>query len=174
MSEQSKALEAEFDAAVAEGTGLPPPPADAPHVTGSKRKPAPLARRLAAAKSRSAALAQIKKTKLTVHIRVPIDVYEALLEIGEKNGPEPVASVARRCMMDGLRRLGKTHRMNMRITPFEEDSYGVFDRHEELANAQRGYGQNEPRARDNLRSAAEENRDQLATDLHIPGRKRAV
>lgn len=154
------------------GTGLPKARPDAPHVTGNRNQPSTLAKRLAKTKQRARSLAQTQKAKIPVRIGVPVDVHETLVEIAEKSGGQSLAKVAYRCMVDGMQRYART--LRMRVQPLDEHSFGVMDGNPELANAHRSYGTNEATARENLNAAVEKSRDELAAELHIPGRKNAA
>lgn len=158
------------------GTGLPPPAADAPHLTGRKKKSAggnELVRRLNASRDRAKSLARVKQRVLPIRIGVTINVHELLCDLAEANHTA-VTVIAKRCLLDGLTRYAKVSLKRV----VDTDSFGMFDRNEVLRDAHYSYGEGEGRARQQIDEEVERARNEAhaaaAADVGIRTRRNAA
>lgn len=131
-------------------------------------------RRLELTKRKARELNKVQSTTIPLRLAVGLEMHESLVAVAEKIGGAKVPNVALRCMELGLEQWARALKLKLE---HQAAPLTVFDRQPHVANAHRHYGNgDETRVREELRTEAEEieaQRDEVARDLHLPGRRRA-
>lgn len=126
--------------------------------------------RLAHTKAEAKRLAKEKRTKIPLRIQVSLETHEVLVAIAAKIGAATVQDVAGRSLEVGAEHWAKAIKIR---TPEAVQGLTVFERTPAAANTHDYGGPNEQRVRDELAAEAAR-KNQLAEELHLPGRRRAV
>lgn len=135
-----------------------------------------VAERRAAALKRSKEIAAERKARIPVRLGLSLEMFEGLVTIAERIGSAKVASVAVRAMAMGMTQWARELKIALEAVP--DEPLTPFERIPAVA-APQTYGRDEVRVREELREMAEHNaaaereRDGIANQLHLPGRKRA-
>lgn len=151
-----------------DGTGLPKADRLAPHVTGRKRGGANLAQRMQKSIEKAKQINARSAKTLPLHLNVTVEVHEALVGLAEKYGIK-VAVVGRKCLIEGLT---KYVTLRSKPHPFDETTFGVFDKHPPLARARTDYGQQEEEERQRQQDELRARRKTAAEDLQLPGHRK--
>jgi hypothetical protein len=165
-----------------------PPPRTVPYKNGSRtykrkrgRNSPPetqsFERRLELTKQAARLLAKQQATRIPLRLGVPLEMHETLVAIGEAIGGVKVPDVALQCIEDGMLRWARELHIKTNVNEATAGPTPVFDRTPLVANAHRGYGIDETRAREELQDEAIARRDareKAAADLHLPGRRKSA
>ena len=155
-------------AQIKDGTGLPKADRLAPHVTGRRRGAANLAQRLQRSIEKAKTINARSSKTIPIGINVTVEVHEALVALAEKYGMK-VGVVTRKCLIEGLT---KYVTLRSKPHPFDETTFGVFDKHPTLSRARTEYGQNEEGERQRQQDELRERRRLAAQDLNLPGHRK--
>ena len=133
-----------------------------------------IAERRAAALKRAAAVKAERNARIPLRLGVGLEMFEGLVTISEKTGAT-VPNVALRAMAMGMEQWAR--QLRVKLEEFEAEPLSVFETVPVVARAHRDYGTDEIAAREEIRTRAQQaeaERDGMATQLHIPGRRRAT
>ena len=151
-------------------TGLPKADRLAPHVTGRKRGGANLAQRMQKSIEKAKQINARSAKKIPLHINITLEAHEALVALADKYGMK-VATVGSKCFLEGLT---KYVTLRSKPHPFDETTFGVFDKHPPLARARTDYGEREEEERQRQQDELRERRKQAAQDLNLPGHRKPL
>ncbi len=124
--------------------------------------------RLAATKLKARRLAQEQKVRIPLRLAVSLETHEALVAIAEAVGPEKITDVAVHCMELGIKQMAGPATHTFKTIPLRAP---VASDDEARARAAIEAAVQSDAA---LESQIQAERDEAASKLHLPGRRRAT
>lgn len=133
--------------------------------------------RLAATKAKARQLAHEQSVRIPLRLGVSLELHEGLVAIAEAVGPAKIPAVAVRCMEIGVEQWGRQLRVNHVET--QPNIHAAMQRDAILGNdADRERAQAAIDAavakEAQIERQVEAERDEAASKLHLPGRRRAA
>jgi hypothetical protein len=148
----------------------PPKKPRVPRAPASAPEPEPKAQtveqRLEATKAAARKLAREQKIRLPLRIAVSLETHEALVAIAKAIGPEKITDVAVHCMELGIKQMAGSQFAD-RPTPLRRPPVAGNDEARARAAIEAAVQQDTE-----LEEQIETERDGLAAELHLPGRRK--